>query len=134
MKVTLKLTAGYLTPYTPKDKKTLEVLKDGIYEIDIKNMDTRSLAQNRSLHLYFTMLSNAFNEQGQTVPKVLKLETKWTPTTVKELLWKPIQQSLVNKKETSKLNKDELNKVYEVLSMALSQKMGIYIEFPNKER
>ncbi len=133
MKVTLKLQNGYLMPYSSKDKTTLEGLKDGIYEIDIKNMDIRSLQQNRALHKYFTMLSEAFNKQGQTVPKVLKIETKWTPTTVKELLWKPIQQSVVNKKSTAKLNKDEINKVYEVLNMALGQKMGIYIPFPSNE-
>jgi len=134
MKLTLKLENGYLTPYDNEAKKSLEGLKNGIYEVSINNMDLRTLQQNRALHKYFSMLSEAFNEQGQTVPKVLKIETRWTPEAVKELLWKPIQLSVVKKKSTAKLNKDEINKVYEVLSMALGKRMGIYVEFPSEER
>jgi len=134
MKITFKKERGILIPYLDEDLEKLNKIADGaIYEIDIKNMDIRTIKQNKSLHLYFTMLSNAFNEQGQTVPKVLKIETKWTPTTVKELLWKPIQEAVVSKKSTAKLNKDEINKVYEVLNMALGQKMGIHIPFPSNE-
>lgn len=125
---------GQLIPYIQEDKDKLEKMQDGaVYEVDIKNFDTRTIRQNSALHKYFTMLSRAFNESGQTIPKVLKIETKWTPEAVKEILWKPIQESVLDKKSTTKLNKDEVSKVYDVLNRALSIKLGISIEFPSQD-
>ena len=131
MKLTLKLENGYLTPYDNEAKKSLEGLKNGIYEVSINNMDLRTLQQNRALHKYFSMLSEAFNEQGQTVPKVLKIETKWDTESVKNMLWRPIQKSITKKTSTTQLSKDEVNKIYDVLSQALSERLGIYVPFPS---
>ena len=133
MKITFKIEMGQLLPYSIDDKESLAKLKDGVYEVDIKNMDMRTIQQNKAMHKYFTMLSSKLNEGGLTIPKTLKADIEWTPTSVKDLLWRPIQESVLNKKSTTKLNKDEITKVYDVLNMALGQKFGFNVEFPTRE-
>ena len=136
MKITLiKTSENYLIPYNEEDREALKKFKDGaIYEVDIKNMDIRSLAQNRAIHKYFELLSNELNNGGFTVAKLLKVTVSWTPTAVKELLWKPIMEALLDKKSTAKMNKDEVIKVYDTLNLNLSEKRGLYVEFPNKDK
>lgn len=136
MKIALIKTADEgLIPYSADDIEVLAKLKDGaVYEVDIKNMDMRSLAQNRAMHKYFTLLSEEFNRGGLTVSKLLKVTVIWTPTAVKELLWKPIQEAVINKKSTAKLNKDEVIKVFDVLNLTLSERYGISVEFPSKDK
>jgi hypothetical protein len=133
MKVTFKIEMGQLVPYSAKDRATISNLKDGVYSVDIKNLDMRTLKQNRAMHKYFSLLSEAFNESGQTISKVLKVDVEWTPESVKDLLWRPIMEASLKKKSTTKLNKDEITKVYDVLNRALGERVGISIPFPNKE-
>jgi len=133
MKIVFKIEMGQLLPYSIDDKNSLSKLKDGVYEVDIKNMDMRTIKQNSAMHKYFTMLSDKLNEGGLSIAKTLKVDIDWTPTAVKDLLWRPIQESVLNKKSTTKLNKDEITKVYDVLNMALGQKFGISLEFPTRD-
>jgi len=124
---------GQILPYSIDDKKSLAKLKDGVYEVDIKNMDMRTIKQNSAMHKYFALLAEAFNESGQSIPKVLKVDIEWTPTAVKDLLWRPIQETVLKKKSTTKLNKDEITKVYDVLNRALGERVGISVPFPTKD-
>ena len=124
-----------LLPYSEDDKIAYDKLNNGaIYEVDIKNMDMRTLTQNRAIHKYFELLSEKFNKGGLTVSKLLKVTVIWTPASVKELLWKPIMEAVLNKKSTAKMNKDEVIKVYDVLNLTLSERYGISVEFPNKDK
>ncbi len=136
MKIALiKTEDNALIPYSDDDRESLKKLKDGaIFETDIKNMDMRTLTQNRALHKYFSLLSENFNRGGLTVSKLLKVTVNWTPTAVKELLWRPIQEAVLNKKSTAKLNKDEVIKVYDVLNLTLSERYGVSVEFPSKDK
>lgn len=133
MKITFKVEMGQLIPYSIDDKNSLSNLKDGIYSVDVKNMDMRTIKQNSAMHAYFSLLAQAFNDSGQTISKVIKVDVEWTPDTVKEILWKPIMQAVLKKKSTTKLNKDEIDKVYDVLNRALSEKVGVSVPFPNKD-
>lgn len=135
MKIALIKTDEGLIPYSDEDKEAYNKLKGGaIYESEIKDMDMRTLAQNRAMHKYFTLLSEEFNRGGLTVSKLLKVTVMWTPTAVKELLWKPIQEAVLDKKSTAKLNKDEVIKVYDVLNLTLGERYGISVEFPSKDK
>lgn len=135
MKIALiKTVDNTLIPHSKEDLEVLEKLQDGaIFEVDIKNMDMRTLTQNRAMHKYFSLLSEEFNKGGLTVSKLLKVTVSWTPAAVKELLWKPIQKAVLNKKSTAKLNKDEVIKVYDTLNLTLSERYGISVLFPNKD-
>lgn len=134
MKIKFKKEFGQLVPYSEGDKQSLEKLKDGVgYEVDIKNFDMRTLTQNRALHKYFGLLAEELNKGGLSVVKTLKVDVEWTPDSVKELLWRPIMEAVLDKKSTTQLNKDEITKVYDTLNLALSNKFGFSIEFPSKE-
>lgn len=128
MKINLKYVGnGVFIIETPIE------LAQAVYEVDLKNMDMRSNTQNRAMHKYFSLLADELNKGGLSVEKTIKVDTAWTGESIKELIWKPIQNAVLNKKSTTKLTKDEVSKVYDTLNYALSTKYGLYIAFPNKE-
>ena len=133
MKVMFKIDNGQIIPYSEEDKNSLSSLKNGVYQVDVKNMDMRTIKQNSAMHKYFTMLSDKLNNGGLTVSKTLKVDIEWTPTSVKDLLWRPIQEAVLDKKSTTKLNKDEITRVYDVLNRALGEKFGFSLEFPSRD-
>lgn len=135
MKISLVLSDdGVLTPHTKEDFEKIEQFKSGaVYEVDIKNIDTRTLVQNRALHKYFSLLAQTLNNAGLSVSKTIKIDVEWTQHTTKELLWKPIQKATLNKTSTTKLNRDEISQVYDTLNRALSLKFGVSVAFPCRD-
>jgi len=104
---------------------------------ELKKVDkTRSNRQNSALHLYFTHLSNELNQLGITFNyrglKGLEMEMRYTPDLVKEMIWKPIQQTLFKKESTTKLNTLEMNEIITILNKFFSER-GVYIAFPSIE-
>ena len=96
----------------------------------------RTEAQNNALHLYFTQLSEAFNEAGLDIRKVIRQEVdiEWSPVLVKELLWRKIQKFVLKKESTTELNKlEEIDKIYELLNRFTS-KFGVAVPFPSIEQ
>jgi len=134
MKIALKKEFGQLVPYSQADKEALDGLADGaVYEVDIKNMDIRTLQQNKALHKFFSILAGVLNNSGQEIVKVIKVDTAWSDASVKELLWRPVMIQQLDKKSTTKLNKDEVSKVYDTLNRALSIKCGVSVPFPSED-
>jgi len=134
MKVKFKKEYGQLVPYSESDKEALSKLADGaVYEVNITNFDLRTSQQNRALHKYFAMVATALSESGQDVKKVIKTDVPWTAESVKELMWKPILKAVLNKDSTTKMTKDEIDKVYDIMNRALGERCGISVPFPNKE-
>jgi hypothetical protein len=96
----------------------------------------RTGQQNRALHLYYTLLAQELNNAGYTVQLVLKekMELDWTPDMVKELLWRPAQQAILEKKSTTELEKQQdIDTVYSHLNRHLSEKFGLHVPFPSHE-
>lgn len=92
----------------------------------------RTQSQNNALHLFFTFLADELNNSGQTIQLVLKhkMEIDWTPSTVKELLWRPAQKAILGKESTTELSKTgEIEKVYNHLARHLGEKC--HIEIPS---
>lgn len=58
-------------------------------------------------------------------------ELRWTPENVKEFIWRKIQVALYNKKSTTRLKTNEVDKVYEVMSKVLAEKAQVSIPFPS---
>jgi len=56
----------------------------------------------------------------------------WTMEKVKTLLWKELQFHVTGKTSTTKLNKQEVDKVYELYNIVLAR-YGVHIPFPSKE-
>jgi len=97
----------------------------------------RTSPQNRSLHLYLTMMANAFNDAGID-NKMLMAKFKQefsipvTATFLKEVFRK-IMGGMYDKKSTTELSTTEMVKVYDVFNDGLGQKCGISRLWPHKK-
>lgn len=95
----------------------------------------RTDQQNKAIHKYCDELAKAFNEAGLDMRKVLKpaIFIPWNKTSVKQHIWRPVQEAMVNKRSTTQLDTPEVSEVYEVLNRHLSQEFGLHIPFPSRE-
>lgn len=95
----------------------------------------RTNPQNRALHMFFNWLAESLNEAGIEMKVVLKGETKiwWTPDSVKEYLWRPVQKAMYGTESTTELEKHvEIENIHESLMRILMERHGIEnIPFPH---
>ena len=98
------------------------------------NEKQRTILQNKSLHKYYDLLAEELNNAGLDMKKVLKPEVDipWTTLTVKEFIWRPIQDIMLDKESTTQLNTSEINEIYQVVSRHLAKKFGIDLPFPDR--
>lgn len=96
---------------------------------------SRTLRQNRALHLMFQHLANDLNEAGFDMKKTLKpeIDIPWNKETVKEYIWRPVQKAQLQKDSTKDLTTKEIDEVFSTLSRYLGEKLGISLEFPSIE-
>jgi hypothetical protein len=118
--------------YIPYDQRPSDA-KNVLFGDVVKKQ--RTLKQNNTLHLYLSMLATELNDSGNDMRKVLKptVDIPWSTDTCKRFLWKPIQEVMMDKKSTTELTTDELDKIYKVLDRHVSEKCGIHVEFPSIE-
>ena len=90
----------------------------------------RTSLQNRSLHKYFELLSEALNEHGFEMQKVLKVDVPWSPLTVKEILWKPLQEAYKLERSTTKLSTKDIDKIYDTLNRVIGERTGVHVPWP----
>ncbi|MGJ7024984.1 hypothetical protein [Petrimonas sulfuriphila] len=95
---------------------------------------SRTLSQNRAIHLYCEMIADTLNEQGRMFHfngiKGAGIEIRYTQILVKETLWRPIQMALFDKDSTTKLTTEEVGKIAEHIEMFFA-KQGIDLPFPS---
>lgn len=96
-------------------------------------MEKRTDKQNRSLHLLFKLLAEELNQSGLDMRKTLKpgVEIPWSGDSVKEFLWRPIQEAQLNKKSTTELTTKEIDAVFDTITRHIGEKFGIYVPFPS---
>lgn len=96
----------------------------------------RTNQQNRALHLFCKILAEELNMAGLDMKVVLKphIAIPWTPISIKEHLWRPIQKAMTGKESTTELDKQlEIDKIHEVLMRELALAFHIeYIPFPHE--
>jgi len=96
----------------------------------------RTLTQNAALHVFFSLLADELNNAGLDMKRTLKesVEIPWTEKTVKDYLWRPIQEAVTSKHSTTELDrKEDIDKTYDVLMRHLGDKFGISVQFPDKD-
>ena len=131
MKIQFKKERGQLIPYSDEDERKLKKMQDGAcYVVEIKNLDMRTLQQNKALHKYFSLVAEALNDRQLTVKTIIKADIEWNPISVKSLLWAPIQEAVLQKKSTTELKRKEIDDVYDTINRALGEKFGIHVPFP----
>ena len=96
----------------------------------------RTGKQNAAMHVYFKELATILNDSGLDMKKVLKpsVDIPWTEESVKEHLWKPIQEAALHKESTTELETHEVDKVYDILNRHLGEKFGVFCDFPSIEK
>ena len=97
---------------------------------------TRTSRQNSALHKYFEFISNELNDLGLEFQhnglndNVFSM--RYTPTLVKEFVWRPIQLTLFNIESTTKLDTKQMNEVIDVITKFFGER-GIVLPFPSIE-
>lgn len=108
----------------------------GSVHVTIEPEATRTLPQNSSLHLYCTMLADALNAAGWDMVKTLSLkpdvDVPWSMTSVKNELWRPIQQAVIDKQSTARMQKKDVSTIYEILNRHTSSKLGVSVIWPDR--
>jgi hypothetical protein len=94
----------------------------------------RTTNQNSAMHVYFSLLADAFNDAGLDMKKVLKPDVSipWTPVSVKEHLWRPVMVAVTEKHSTRELERSEVSAVYEPLHRHIASKFGVMVPFPDR--
>lgn len=138
MNITFEKRGNMLIPYDKEEIEKLNKLKDGIYQVKLSNLDLRTLTQNRAFHLYFTMVAVQLNNSGLYINTLIKedkykADIDWSGDLVKNQLWRPIMEAILDKKSTTQLEKAEVDRVYNTLNRYLSG-LGISVPFPNRDK
>jgi hypothetical protein len=89
----------------------------------------RTLTQNRALHVFFKLLCDGLNDAGMDMRRVLKpsVDIPWTPKSVKEYLWRPLQKAIIDEESTTQASTSEYTPVYQTLARHMAEKHGFRI-------
>lgn len=124
--------------YSPLDAEDVKLCLVDTLVVDKKGYRAaRTELQNRSLHLYYTMLSDAFNDAGLTVMVVLTKLFKspnfaWSSYLVKEKIWRPVQEQTLGNESTTKLETQQVSMIHDSINRATSEKLGVSVPFPDR--
>jgi hypothetical protein len=125
--------------YAPLDAEDEKLIAgQDIIVCEIKaGKSKRTTLQNKAIHKYCAMLSEALNEAGLDMKLVLsklskKAQIPWTPNSVKERLWRPVQINTFGKESSASLNTDEVGAVYEALNVVTCEQLGVGVSFPSR--
>lgn len=94
----------------------------------------RTNLQNAALHRYCELLASNLNEKGFDMHMVLNndIEVPWTKELVKELIWRPVQKSQTQEASTTKAERVDYSKVYDIINRYIGGKFGISVEWPER--
>lgn len=112
-------------------------LNNDIFKAIVNNLPKkRSPAQNRALHVLFSIISDQLNEIGDTFKIDIlghEFESRYTPEIIKEYMWKPIQETMFGIKSTKDLNTKMINEIVDSINLLFS-KWGVDVGFPHYDR
>jgi len=111
-------------------KKTIEGI--GLKVFDVKPLKSqRTKKQNKALHRLFTQLAEEMAEKGIDMRTFIQVPVSFTPYSIKEYLWKPLQRVMLGKRSTTQLDKTEdINKIYDNLNRIIVERTKGEIEMP----
>ena len=89
--------------------------------------------QQKAMHLYYTLLARELNLAGMDMKKVIKVDIPWDAYTTKNFLWRPVQRAMLGKISTTKLSTKDIDKIYDTVNKAVSERAGISVPFPSIE-
>ena len=133
MKLKLKKIGDVAVPYDESDLEKWNKFSDAVYEVDMKNLDSRTIAQNRALHLWCKKIAALLNENNLYMTGVFGNEIMWSMNLVKEQIVKATIKKVFDIDSTTKLKRKEIDNMIDYITIAFASK-GITIPmFPSKE-
>ncbi len=95
--------------------------------------EPRTSQQNKALHKYCELLAVVLNDAGLDMKTVLKpeIDIPWTKESVKNHLWRPIQEIMLDKESTTEMDTSDPSDIYLVLDRHLAEKFGVHVEWPS---
>ena len=136
MKITLRKGGIALFPNSQADIDKLEKLSDAIYEVDIKNLDMRTVKMNSAIHVWYTQISELLNKNNKKLSnEFLTVEVDYTMLLVKSIFGTLAVNYATDGRttHTSKMLKKELEKFIDVIVLLLSRQNIVAPKFPNKK-
>jgi len=100
--------------------------------------DKLTRQQQKALHVWYGLLADELNRNGKSMALVLQkfvLDVPATKYTIKELVWKPLQQAMFGKESTTQLlKKQEIDQVYDALCKFFAEDLEVEVPpFPSVE-
>jgi hypothetical protein len=133
LKITLKKIGDVAVPYSESDLEKWNKFSDAIYEVDMKNLDSRTIAQNSSLHLWASKIANILNANSLYMTGVFGNKIEWSMNLVKEQIIKATIKKVFNVDSTTKLKRKEIDEMIDYVTIVFASK-GVEIPpFPSKE-
>ena len=107
----------------------------GEFGFCVEILNDRTPQQNKGIHLYCTWLAKALNDKGLTVHMEYLGKTVDMPFSmewVKEHIWRPAMEILTGHTSTTKLHRDQISPIYDVLNRHFIETHDIYVPFPDR--
>lgn len=134
MNITLRKQYGSLIPYSEADAEQLATLSDAVYMIDIKNMDSRTLAQNNALHLWASQIATVLNANNLYMTGIFQNDIMWSMELVKTQIIKNLIKTLFNIDSTTKMKRKQLDTLVDHITVIFGEFKGIKIPpFPSRD-
>lgn len=93
--------------------------------------------QRRALHVFCDQLATVLNDAGMDMKRTLRAEAEipWTQKSVKDYLWRPVQEAMTGKVSTTELSTVDPTAIHEALARHLAVRLGVECPpWPTKER
>ena len=120
-------------PSSEADLEKWLKFSDADYEIDIKNIDSRTVAQNSALHLWCSQLAKVLNANSLYMQGVFGNEIEWTMELVKTQIVKATIKKVFNINSTTNLMRKEIDSLIDYVTIAFAKKQIEIPPFPSKE-
>jgi len=107
--------------------------------MELNNEERLTRQQQKALHLFFTQLACELNREGKTMTMILNrfvIEAPVTKNSIKELVWKPLQEAMYSKKSTTELlKKEEIDGIYDALNKFFAEELQVIVPpFPSLDK
>ena len=102
---------------------------DNLFLTEIKPLRTNS--QNRAFRLYWKLLAQELNNNGNSYTSKRGKTLKFTEHTI-EQDWRERMQEMFNVTSTSDLTTRMINDIYDCMNLDYSTDYGVYVPFPDK--
>ena len=116
-----------------KAEAMLKRKRIGEFGFMMELLQTITPKQLDSLHLWFGMLAKALNDAGleREVSFLGKhIKVPWSKDSVKKYIWLEPMKTATGKTSTTKLERFEVGKVYDILNVWFGENLSIHVPFP----